>query len=77
MIKMMPAHIEQGRIVTDAPLPDAKELRSVTVLLEFKGSEPRSTKEEAVSRLTGLLKDSEMPERFQEEYGDYLEEKYR
>jgi hypothetical protein len=66
MIKLMPAHIEQGRIVTDAPLPDAEDLRSITVLLEFKGTESRSAKEEAVSRLTGLLKNSEIPESFQE-----------
>jgi hypothetical protein len=77
MIKMMPAHIEQGRIVTDAPLPDEENLRSITVLLEFKGTEPRSAKEEAVSRLTGLLKNSGNPESFQEDYVRYLEEKYR
>lgn len=76
MINVMPAHLEQGRIVTDEHLPDAEDLHSITVLLEFKGTEPRSAKQEAVSRLTGLLKDSENPESFQEDYVRYLEEKY-
>jgi len=76
MIKLMPAHIEQGRIVTDAPLPAADDLRSITILLEFKGTEPRLAKEEAVSRLTGLLKDLENPESLQEDYVRYLAEKY-
>jgi hypothetical protein len=77
MIKAIPAHIEEGRIVTDTPLPDVSEIHSVTVLLEFVGTEPRSAKEQAVSRLAGLLKYSDDPEEFQEDYVRYLEEKYR
>ncbi len=66
MVKLIPAHIENGQIVPDAPLPEAASIREVAIQVTL--AEPEATaadsglatsSEERMSafmRLTGLMK---------------------
>jgi hypothetical protein len=69
MIKVIPARMSNGHVVSEVPLPAAHEVRSVSILL---AAPPR---ESTLPRLLGIL--TEPPGNPQQEYGDYLEGKYR
>ncbi|MBL8798930.1 MAG: hypothetical protein JNM56_33910 [Planctomycetia bacterium] len=74
MIKVIPARMSNGQVVSDAPLPAAHEVRSVSILLEMQ--EPAAPpRESTLPRLLGIL--TEHPGNPRQEYGEYLEGKYR
>ncbi len=74
MIKVIPARMSNGHVVSEVPLPAAHEVRSVSILLEMQ--EPAAPpRESTLPRLLGIL--TEPPGNPQQEYGEYLEGKYR
>jgi hypothetical protein len=77
MIRVIPAHIEGGRVVPDGPIPPPASVRGVSIVFDLGEDRSRSTREAASARLIGLLKDAGDPDRLREEYVGYLEEKYR
>ncbi len=74
MVRIIPAHIEDGRIVPDGPLPEKDKVRSVSIHVELSGAMPRQDRGSTLPRLLGILKDVDNPK---QEYVDYLERKYR
>ena len=74
MVRLIPARIENGRVIPSEPLPEGAEVRSVTVLVEVV--EPELTaRESTLPRLLGILK-TDVPNP-REQYRQHLEEKYR
>jgi hypothetical protein len=74
MIKIIPAHLEDGHAVPDAPLPDLSDIKSVRLLVELTDAEPKPRTGSIVARLHGLLRGHEVSE---QDYRDYLEQKYQ
>ncbi len=74
MVKVIPAHIENGQVVADGPLPAKGDVRSVSIVLELAEASQTKPRDSTLPKLLGLLKDVGDP---QKEYVDYLEQKYR
>jgi hypothetical protein len=74
MIKVIPAHLENGHVVPDVPLPEASDIKSVRLLVELADADPVPSAGSIVDRLHGLLRDHDVSE---QDYRDYLEQKYR
>ncbi len=83
MTRTIPAHIEDGRVIPDAPLPE--EIRSVAIVVETAETPP-SIQEPAddgttlgFARLFEMFRGVLLPEDYdvKEDYRRYLEEKYR
>jgi hypothetical protein len=74
MIKVIPAHLENGHVVPDVPLPEESDIKSVRLLVELSGTEANPRGGSIVDRLHGLLKDE--PD-IEGQYREYLERKYR
>jgi hypothetical protein len=74
VVTVIPARITDGNVVPDAPLPPAENVRSVSVVVETTDPEQGAKKESTLPRLLGLLKDADISE---DDYAQYLEEKYR
>jgi len=73
MVKIIPAHMENGQVIPDAALPPDAEIRKVTILVDLCEKTP-AEEGTIVSKLVGILKDVGDP---REEYGAYLAEKSR
>ncbi len=78
MVKVIPARIEDGRIVTDEPLPEASVIESVSVVVRLVSEDPQMEREAALGRLlarfAGVRMDSDVD--VKAEYARSLEEKY-
>jgi hypothetical protein len=74
MIKVIPAHLENGHVVPDAPLPEASDIKSVRLLVELSDADVKPRAGSIVDRLHGLLRAHDVSE---QDYRDYLEQKYR
>jgi hypothetical protein len=71
MVKIISAHIVEGRVVPDEPLPDPERVENVSILLSVK---EEKKKESVLPRVYGILKDDGSDPI--QEYHDYLEKKY-
>jgi hypothetical protein len=75
MVKVIPARIENGQIVPEAPLPPSGEVRSVTIHVEVAEPVQKPPKESTLPRLLGILRGYTGDAK--QEYHEYLERKYR
>lgn len=76
MVKVIPAHIENGQVIPESPLPEAAEVRGLSIVVECDVPDSRAVKEAAMSRLVGILKGVDLDDAH-EDYVQYLIEKYR
>jgi hypothetical protein len=75
MVQLIPARIEDGKVVPNLPLPATGAIQSVSILVEVAEPSCQADRAAALSRLRGILKENVGDAR--EEYRRYLEEKYR
>jgi hypothetical protein len=74
MVKVIPAHVENGYVVPDAALPASCQIKSVAILLEVQDTRPPRQGASTFSLLHGILKGYQGdPEA---DYRRHLEEKY-
>jgi hypothetical protein len=73
MVKVIPARLENGHVVPEAPLPAAAEIRSVAILLEME-TLPSTEGARRMEKWYGVLKGYEGDPK--EDYRKHLEEKY-
>ncbi len=76
MVKVIPAHIENGQVVPNEPLPDTSAIAHVSVVLNLK---PTAQNQSTLADLRGILKGkvTESDEDLKREYVEHLARKYR
>jgi hypothetical protein len=80
MVKVIPARIENGRVIPSEPLPEDSTIEGVSLLLKLKPKTPETGRRSSVlSELRGILqgKVSQSDHDLNREYAEYLEAKYR
>ena len=75
MVRLIPAHLENGCVVPDAPLPIGSQIRSVAVLVELAEIAAHPKPSSPLQPLAGILKGCPVGDA-REEYHDYLDKKY-
>lgn len=71
MVQRIPARLENGHVVPEAPLPE--KVRSVSILVETEDARPDRTTS-TLEKMTGIIRD---PGDWKADYTQYLEEKYK
>lgn len=73
MVRIVQAHISNGQIVPDEPLPAADQVERVQIVLEVVDSNQQVDSEDELIWMRGLLKGMDDPK---DNYRGHLEEKY-
>jgi hypothetical protein len=78
MVKVIPARIEQGRIIPSEPLPAESTIEGVSLVLSLKAPAAAGLRSGALAELRGILKGNvpASDEGLERDYADYLARKY-